>query len=408
MARAASASPDVRQPLDNPQLFEHDFFGAIRDEELGSIADIQRGIRDLLGTAEDLRQDREEIIAALSAENLSDEEAADLAFEIQKIDARVDEDAGLGDTEGLTESQVAELEDALANNIPAIVEARYAVLEDPEGLLAQRDAILDSMQGAIAKGYLPDLDEKRAAVENSDGRDIELEFALTTYIAQDSSRLAQIGWGGDLRGYLTTTLIHGRPGSANVYPGSKANPDSPVGGMVAWSQQAGGPLRQDQIDNIVNYILNWDKGDNWTLQDLNNVQQYAILHGDAGKIGSGVIDEPPETVTPSDDPRFIAVSELTGDAANGEVRYAATGCIGCHAGGAVGPATTGTWARVEADRLTLDEFADYTVAGYIYESITNPNAFVAEGYAPGVMPQNLGDLLSDQDIADIMAYLETQ
>ena len=30
--------------------------------------------------------------------------------------------------------------------------------------------------------------------------------------------------------------------------------------MPTWSKDFGGPLRNDQIDNVVNYIMNWEEG----------------------------------------------------------------------------------------------------------------------------------------------------
>jgi hypothetical protein len=44
---------------------------------------------------------------------------------------------------------------------------------------------------------------------------------------------------------------------------------------------------------------------------------------------------------------------------------------------------------------------------YLYTSITNPNAYIVEGYQPNVMIQTYGQTLSDQDLADILAYLLT-
>lgn len=48
-----------------------------------------------------------------------------------------------------------------------------------------------------------------------------------------------------------------------------------------------------------------------------------------------------------------------------------------------------------------------SAAQYIYNSIINPGAYVVEGYADGVMPANYHDILSDNEIYDIIAYLMT-
>ena len=46
-------------------------------------------------------------------------------------------------------------------------------------------------------------------------------------------------------------------------------------------------------------------------------------------------------------------------------------------------------------------------AEYIYNSIINPNEFIVEGFAEGVMPQNWAEIYSDTEIFDIVAYLMT-
>ena len=45
------------------------------------------------------------------------------------------------------------------------------------------------------------------------------------------------------------------------------------------------------------------------------------------------------------------------------------------------------------------------LAGFIKESIVEPNAFVAKGFAPGIMPQEFGSNLSPKQIDDLAAYL---
>jgi cytochrome c551/c552 len=79
------------------------------------------------------------------------------------------------------------------------------------------------------------------------------------------------------------------------------------------------------------------------------------------------------------------------------------GCITCHRlalVGKVAPSFEGIAARAASRRPPL------TAAAYIYESITNPAAYVVEGYQP-VMPQNFAERLSDPELSDILAYLLT-
>jgi mono/diheme cytochrome c family protein len=399
--------------LNNPHLFEHDFTAAIN----GQVADAQRIIRDAYTLQTELVERRDELTAELGAETISEERAAEIGFELTLIEHQLDPnleavEAQLAElavlpAEELTEGEAA-VKEALENNIARTVAEPLAALEGEEGLLAQRDAVLAQLEAARELGYMPRLDQVRDAIpdraaalaltEEAERADallawIQGEVALTDYIAADSSRLQQIGWGGDLRGYITTTLIHGRPGSAQVYPASE-------GGMVSWSQEGGGPLRRDQIDNIVNYILNFDKGDNWSLADLATVQQFARLHAD----GANVVVTTPEPIV---EPVGEVAALPEGNAANGEALYAANGCIGCHGAGAVAPATAGTWTRVVDERLSESEFEGWTPEEYVYFSIIHPGAYVVEGFG-NLMPATFGATLSDQDMADLIAYLETQ
>lgn len=84
-----------------------------------------------------------------------------------------------------------------------------------------------------------------------------------------------------------------------------------------------------------------------------------------------------------------------GDPAAGEALFASNGCGGCHtfeaAGstGAVGP--------------NLDEALEGKDAAFVHQSIVEPNAEVAEGYNPGVMPSF--QQLSEDQVNDLVAFL---
>ena len=215
----------------------------------------------------------------------------------------------------------------------------------------------------------------------------------------NGTRLAQVGWAGDLHGYVVTTLIHGRPGSARVYPNST--------GMAAWSQTAGGPLRQDQIEDLAAYILNWDKGANWSTEDFIAVAQY-------GKpLADGSLPSEPPPPPAGDNVAGILLrwemEEIVGSAVSGELLYDQEfGCTDCHRNGASAPDTVGTLTRIRNERLTLAQFADYTVEQYPVESVTRPGDYVVDGYSSGLMPVNFGARMTDQQLADIVAFLLTQ
>ena len=88
-----------------------------------------------------------------------------------------------------------------------------------------------------------------------------------------------------------------------------------------------------------------------------------------------------------------------GDPAAGKTVFADSGCGGCHA---FQPA--GTSATVGPN---LDEALQGKDAAFIEESITDPNKEVASGFAPNVMPQNYGSQLEQQQVADLVAFLQS-
>ncbi|MCB9136646.1 MAG: cytochrome c, partial [Anaerolineales bacterium] len=49
--------------------------------------------------------------------------------------------------------------------------------------------------------------------------------------------------------------------------------------------------------------------------------------------------------------------------------------------------------------------SDYSAERYIRESIVSPDAYVVEGYTPGIMPQNFAQTMTAQDLADVLAFL---
>ena len=74
--------------------------------------------------------------------------------------------------------------------------------------------------------------------------------------------------------------------------------------------------------------------------------------------------------------------------------------------GRIAPPTEGTWTRIIEERLTLPEFAEYSPARFLVESILIPGNYVPDTFADNVMPANFADQLSYQDLADILAYVQ--
>ena len=83
------------------------------------------------------------------------------------------------------------------------------------------------------------------------------------------------------------------------------------------------------------------------------------------------------------------------------------GCIACHSidgSRKVGPTWQGLYGKAET-------FTDGTTGAatddYLIESIVNPDAKVVQGFVPGVMPKTFGDQLTNDQILDIIAYIQS-
>ena len=104
--------------------------------------------------------------------------------------------------------------------------------------------------------------------------------------------------------------------------------------------------------------------------------------------------QPPPTTT-----QTSTGTAAKGDAAAGKKVFADNGCASCHtfapagASGTVGP--------------NLDEALKGKSPDFIQESIVDPNAEVASGFQPGIMPPTYGSDLTPKQIADLVAFLQT-
>jgi mono/diheme cytochrome c family protein len=77
--------------------------------------------------------------------------------------------------------------------------------------------------------------------------------------------------------------------------------------------------------------------------------------------------------------------------------FANNGCGGCH-----------TFAAAESGGVTgpnLDEVLPGDTQAHVEEMVKDPNAEIAKGYPPNVMPQNYEQILSSQEIKDLVKYL---
>ena len=83
------------------------------------------------------------------------------------------------------------------------------------------------------------------------------------------------------------------------------------------------------------------------------------------------------------------------------------GCAGCHENEAIAPLTAGTWTRISDVRLNLRQFEDYSHRQFLVESIVKPMNYITPDYA-AVMPEFYGGQLTIQQLADLVAFLDSQ
>ncbi len=93
--------------------------------------------------------------------------------------------------------------------------------------------------------------------------------------------------------------------------------------------------------------------------------------------------------------------------ARGEIWAKNNGCLSCHSvDGAVsvGP----TWQGLFGETVTLADGSSAVVdEAYLHTAIVDPNAQVAAGFPPGVMPQTYAASISEQQISEIVEYIES-
>ena len=193
----------------------------------------------------------------------------------------------------------------------------------------------------------------------------------------NGQRLEETGWSGTLEDFVKLTVAAGRPTT-----GGYANP------MPTWSQEYGGPLRPDEVQDVTNFVLNWE--------------ETAL----AGEVLEAAEAPPEEEEAPAQ--RYIGTdieSELPeGDPALGQALFEGElGCAGCHVAGAdvVAPDIQGIATRAAA------RVPGMSAEDYLRQSVILPGAYVVEGYDPTMSTLNYGDRLTPQDVADLIAYMLT-
>ncbi len=109
-------------------------------------------------------------------------------------------------------------------------------------------------------------------------------------------------------------------------------------------------------------------------------------------------------VIPQNAPAFAADVEAKVAKANparGDMLFNQYNCVTCHGipNGVTAPYMKGIATRAASRRPY------YSAAAYLYESITQPNAFVVPGFGANIMPQYFKQIIPERDLYDLIAWL---
>lgn len=224
------------------------------------------------------------------------------------------------------------------------------------------------------------------------------------YFFTETGRMADVNWNGSLEDYVALTVAAGRPSKSS---------DQWSAVMPTWGVQFGGPLRQDQVNDVTQYVLNWRESalaqtpEEDPFQPFQDVQKPVELQNiDALSLTEGELEAAIEEIEIKRAEEAAAAGLDTGPAPPQEL-WVSMGCAGCHnlnqnqadVRGPVGPNMADLYERA-ASRVE-----GQTAEEYIYNSIVNPNEYVVESYVANVMPQNFADKMSDEEIQSLVEWL---
>lgn len=235
---------------------------------------------------------------------------------------------------------------------------------------------------AIEAGAL-EFENRCRSCHGPQGKGTPLAPALNAAALFDGSRMTAAGYSGTVEDFVRGTISAGRPvpSAGTNYPQR----------MPTWSDRFGGPLRDDQVDGLVAFIMNW--GDRALAEAT---AKPALPAGE--EVGTDITQTLPQ-----------------GDEANGKtLAEGPLGCAACHILSAVGPAWAGegTAPGIGTRAATRIDEPGYTGAAadgeqYLLESIVDPNVYLVSGFEANIMPGTFGGRLTPQDAADLIAYMLT-
>ena len=208
-------------------------------------------------------------------------------------------------------------------------------------------------------------------------------------------RLEDVGQAGTLplSTYVHLTVAGGRPSKDN---------SQWVNRMVPWSSQFGGPLRGDQVEDVVAYVMNW--------------RETAILQSVEEDPFQPFLDvaKPPELQNIGVDPdlefepvKLTVSSVLPKGNREPDYLFSAMGCAGCHnleleedpkRLGEAGP----NMGSIHSIQNYRDNVTD--PAAYIKESVLTPDNSRVDGYDDS-MPNDFAERMTEEEVDRLVLWL---
>ena len=131
----------------------------------------------------------------------------------------------------------------------------------------------------------------------------------------------------------------------------------------------------------------------------NRTGEFPIICTELCGIGHATMRSGVRVVDRRDYESFLAGPANGGQETSGEAVFTSAGCGGCHE---FEPA--GTDAQVGPNLNTIDP-GGQPLEDFVRESIVDPNAKIASGYQPSVMPETFESTLSDKQLDALVQYL---
>lgn len=212
------------------------------------------------------------------------------------------------------------------------------------------------------------------------------------YFFTETGRLADVGQ-VSLESYVRLTVAAGRPSKVNSQWSEK---------MPTWGSQFGGPLRGDQVIEVTKYVMNFREAALAQTPEEDPFQPFLDVKKPVGEQSIAVLMGAEPAVPVEAAPVAEGVVRAPADLFTGMA------CVACH--NLDQPQDASNRGPVGPNLGNLVDVAGTFVAGmsaedYVYQSITEPGAFVVEGYTSGLMPANFAQTISEEEIRGLVAWL---